>query len=86
MPDDKKDKSVKERVYGILKDYLEQGELIEAELTDKTELIDLGMDSLDIVELVLDLEDEFDIAADGNEYKKAKTVGDIVNYVEKIYK
>jgi acyl carrier protein 2 len=44
---------------------------------------DLKIDSLDAVELVMSLEDEFDIKIPDNELFAMKTVGDIVACVEK---
>ncbi len=43
---------------------------------------DLGLDSLDIVELVMALEEEWDIVADDEDIKTLKTVKDVVNYIE----
>lgn len=43
---------------------------------------DLKADSLDIVELVMALEDEFDIKIPDEDYEKIKTVGDVINYIE----
>ncbi|MEK7850364.1 MAG: acyl carrier protein [Deltaproteobacteria bacterium] len=42
---------------------------------------DLGADSLDTVELVMALEEEFDIEIPDEEAEKIKTVGDAVNYI-----
>ncbi|MFB0917514.1 MAG: acyl carrier protein [Clostridiaceae bacterium] len=42
---------------------------------------DLGADSLDIVELIMAIEDEFGIQVSDEEAEKAKTVGDVVNYI-----
>ena len=44
---------------------------------------DLGADSLDIVELVMTIEEEFDIEIPDEEAEKLATVGDAVAYVEK---
>lgn len=44
---------------------------------------DLGADSLDVVELVMALEDEFDIKIPDEEVGEIKTVNDAVNYVKK---
>jgi acyl carrier protein len=44
---------------------------------------DLGADSLDVVELVMALEDEFGIDIPDEEVGEIKTVGDAVNYIEK---
>src|SRR5699024_7041713 len=43
---------------------------------------DLEADSLDVVELVMELEDEFDIEIADEEAEKINTVGDAVNYIE----
>ena len=44
---------------------------------------DLGADSLDVVDLITTIEDEFDISIPDEAVEEIKTVGDIVNYVEK---
>lgn len=43
---------------------------------------DLGADSLDTVELVMALEEEFDIEIPDEEAEKIKTVGDAINYIK----
>ena len=43
---------------------------------------DIGADSLDIVELVMELEEEFDITIPDDQAEKIKTVGDAVDYIE----
>ncbi len=42
---------------------------------------DLGADSLDIVELVMTMEEEFDLDIPDNEAEKMKTVGDVIKYI-----
>ncbi|WP_181348823.1 acyl carrier protein [Thalassobacillus sp. CUG 92003] len=42
---------------------------------------DLEADSLDVVELVMELEDEFDMEISDEEAEKINTVGDAVNYI-----
>lgn len=44
---------------------------------------DLGADSLDIVELIMAIEDEFDLEIPDGEAENIKTVGDAVNYIQK---
>lgn len=51
---------------------------LEAKLDD-----DLGADSLDAVELIMAIEDEFDIEVSDEEAQKFKTVKQIVDYIEK---
>jgi len=43
---------------------------------------DLGADSLDIVELIMDLEKEFDLTIPDEDAEKIATVGDAIRYVE----
>lgn len=43
---------------------------------------DLGADSLDIVELVMALEEEYDLEISDDDAEKIRTVGDIVTYIE----
>ncbi len=43
---------------------------------------DLGADSLDVVDLVMALEDEFSIEIPEDEVENIKTVGDIIKYIE----
>jgi acyl carrier protein len=43
---------------------------------------DLGADSLDVVELVMELEDEFDMEISDDDAEKIVTVGDAVNYIK----
>jgi acyl carrier protein len=52
---------------------------LEANLTD-----DLGADSLDAVELIMALEEEFDITVSDDEAQNLKTVGQIVAYIERV--
>ncbi len=43
---------------------------------------DLGADSLDVVELVMALEENFGVEIPDEEAEKISTIGDIVNYIE----
>lgn len=53
------------------------------EITMEASFIDdLGADSLDIVELLMALEEEFDIEIPDEEAEKLSTVGDIVEYIK----
>lgn len=53
----------------------------EARLTE-----DLGADSLDAVEIIMALEEEFNIQVDDSNFQNIKTVGDIVKCLEEIVK
>ncbi len=45
---------------------------------------DLDADSIDLVELIMSLEDEFDLEVEDEEVENIKTVGDAVNYINSI--
>jgi acyl carrier protein len=50
---------------------------------DKSFTNDLGADSLDTVELIMEFEKEFNIAIPDEEAEKIATVGQAINYIEK---
>ncbi|MBC2577120.1 acyl carrier protein [Peptostreptococcus russellii] len=43
---------------------------------------DLNADSLDAVEIIMDIEDEFDITVDEDDVENIRTIADIINYIE----
>lgn len=53
------------------------------EITAETNIVDdLGADSLDVVDLISSVEDEFDVRIPEEDVENLKTVGDIVAYIE----
>lgn len=69
-----------EKVKAILADQLE---FDEDKITMKSSLVDdLDADSLDVVDLIMSLEEEFDIEIPDEEIEEIKTVGDLVRYIE----
>lgn len=73
-----------EKVRSIICDQLdieEDNVTLEANIID-----DLGADSLDVVDLVMSLEEEFDTEIPDDEVENIKTVGDIVSFIEKSVK
>ena len=53
------------------------------EVTLESDIIkDLGLDSLDIVTLIMAVEDEYGFTADDDEIVNLKTVGDVVKYIQ----
>ncbi len=76
--------TVEERVYKVVADQLgvEIAEVTpEASFTD-----DLGADSLDQVELVMALEEEFDITIPDEDAEKMNVVKEAINYIKEILK
>ena len=69
-----------EKVKGVI---VEQLGVAEGNITMKASFIDdLGADSLDIVELIMALEEEFDIEIPDSDAEKVVTVGDVVDYIK----
>lgn len=63
---------------------VEQLPVAKANITRDSRLLDdLGADSANLMILVMDLENEFDIVVDDDVLGSIKTVGDIVDYLEK---
>jgi acyl carrier protein len=71
--------SIEERVRKIICDQL----AVESEKVTMTAsfIDDLGADSLDIVELVMTMEEEFDLDIPDEDAEKMKAVGDVVKYI-----
>ena len=69
-----------EKVKGII---VEQLGVADTAVTMEASFIDdLGADSLDIVELVMAIEEEFDMEIPDSDAEKVVTVGDVVNYIK----
>ena len=74
------DKSIEERVKKIIVDQL--GVKPEQVTPDAKFIEDLGADSLDTVELVMALEEEFGNEIPDEQAEKLQSVGDVIKYVE----
>jgi acyl carrier protein len=71
--------NIEAKVKSIIADQLGVGE-DEIKL-DSSFIEDLGADSLDIVELVMAMEEEFEIEIPDEEAENIKSVGDAINYI-----
>jgi acyl carrier protein len=78
------DKPIDQRVKDII---VEQLGVKADQVTPEAKLIeDLGADSLDAVELVMALEEEFGIEVPDEQAEKLQSVGDIIKYIEEVQK
>ncbi len=69
-----------EKVKAII---VEQLQVNDATVTEEASFIDdLGADSLDLVELIMALEEEFGIEIPDADAEKVVSVGDVVNYIK----
>lgn len=67
----------------VINKIAEQKGLDPKTLTMETNLVSIGLDSLDMVELSLDLEDAFGITINQNDIAGIKTLGQAVEFVER---
>ncbi len=73
------DKNIEAKVKQIIADQLG---VTDAEIKMESSFIeDLGADSLDIVELVMAMEEEFEVEIPDEEAENIKSVGDAINYI-----
>ena len=67
----------------VKKIIVDQLDVEEDKVTEASSITDdLGADSLDVVDLVMSFEEEFDIEIPDDQVEKIKTVGDIVKFIE----
>lgn len=71
---------VLEKVKQLLADQLDAS--VEDMTADTKIAEDLGADSLDVVELLMSIEDEFEIEIPDDKIEQIKTIGDLVDYIE----
>jgi acyl carrier protein len=72
--------SLEERVTGLI---VEQLGVSAEEVVSKASFVDdLGADSLDIVELVMSIEESFDIEIPDEDAEKIQTIGDVITYLK----
>ena len=71
-------------VFEKLKEILSLQLDVDAEsLTLETKILDdLGADSLDVVEMLMSVEDEFDVEIPDEKIEELKTIGDVVDYIQ----
>lgn len=72
--------SVAEKIRGIVS---KQMGVNNDQITEQTSFVnDLGADSLDTVELIMEFENAFDMNIPDEDAEKIQTIGDAINYIE----
>jgi len=72
--------TLEEKVISII---IEQLDVTREECSTEASFIDdLGADSLDLVELIMEMEEIFDVQIADNELEKIRTIGDVLDYLK----
>lgn len=80
MPEDRKMDEIEQKVLAIVS---EQMGVDKSEIVRDTSFVnDLNADSLDTVELVMELEDEFEMSIPDEEAEKIQTIGHAIDYIK----
>ncbi|QEK38306.1 acyl carrier protein [Candidatus Cytomitobacter indipagum] len=77
---------IQNQVFAIISEKLDKkvseiSEKLNKNVSEISLMNDLGADSLDSVELVMGLEEKFDISIEDEKVEELKTIGDIVSYI-----
>lgn len=73
---------VRERVIELLASELN---VLKIAIRDDTDIKqDLKADSLDLIEIIMDMEEEFGLHIDGEDFSEIRTVGDLVKKIEEM--
>ena len=71
--------TLEEKVIGII---MEQLDVTREECVPEASFIDdLGADSLDLVELIMEMEENFNVRIPDNEIEKIRTIKDVLDYI-----
>ena len=72
----------RDEIFKFIENYLINFGGIEFEINEKTNIKnELNLDSLDMLEIIFELENEYKIDIDGEIFSELKTIEDVVNYV-----
>lgn len=79
--------SDKENILNVVREMIvDRFGVQEEKVNEEMTFEDLGADSLDVVELVMELEDHFNIQFDDEKIEELNTIGDSVKYIEELTK
>ena len=72
----------RDEIFKFIENYLINFGGIEFEINEKTNIKnELNLDSLDMLEIIIELENEYKIDIDAEIFSELKTIEDVVNYV-----
>lgn len=75
--------SIKEQVITVIAEKLS---IDSSKITEESTLAQLGADSLDLVEIIMRLEEKFDIEIDDEQAEKLHNVGQVIDYIQSLVK
>ncbi|MFZ5954394.1 MAG: acyl carrier protein [Candidatus Dependentiae bacterium] len=75
--------SIKEQVVAVIAEKLS---IDSSKITEESTLAQLGADSLDLVEIIMRLEEKFDIEIDDEQAEKLQNVGQVIDYIQSLVK
>lgn len=77
---------IEEKLKNLIAPYVENKEAFET-VNEKTDMLqDLEINSAHLVDIILDMEEEFDVAIDDDSAEKMLTVGEAIDIIEKLLK
>ena len=72
--------NIKDRVFTVIAETLDMD---VSSFNENTTFVDAGIDSLDMMELFIEIETEFDVSIPDSDVEKMQRFGDIVTWLEK---
>ncbi len=73
--------SIKEQVVALIADKLS---IDSSKITEESTLAQLGADSLDLVEIIMRMEEKFDVEIDDEQAEKLHNVGQVIEYIQSL--
>jgi acyl carrier protein len=73
--------SIKEQVVALIADKLS---IDSSKITEESTLAQLGADSLDLVEIIMRMEEKFDVEIDDEQAEKLHNVGQVIDYIQSL--
>lgn len=75
--------AIKEQVVAVIADKLN---IDKSKITEQSTLAELGADSLDLVEIIMRMEEKFDVEINDEQAEKLCNVGQVIDYIDSLTK